>query len=72
MSTYTYAVNALVEFPVNGSKGRATRSGHLDAKFPLDEDDLKTLIATQVAKKNGCLVKQVTFVDFTFTEIPTA
>lgn len=69
---HTYAVNALVEFPANGSKGRATRSGHIDARLPLDGDDLKALIATQVAKKNGCLVKQVQFIEFTFTEIPTA
>lgn len=72
MPKYTYAVNALVAFPVNGSEGRATRSGHIDARFPLDGGDLKALIAAQVAKKNGCLVKQVEFVEFTFTEIPTA
>lgn len=71
MSKHTYVVNALVEFPVNGSKGRADRSGHIDAKLPLDGDDLKVLIAAQVAKKNCCLLKQVEFIEFTFTEIPT-
>jgi hypothetical protein len=70
MSQHTYAVNALVEFPANGSHGRATRSGHIDAAFPLGGEDLKALIAVQVAEKNGCLVKQVEFVEFTFTEIP--
>lgn len=70
MPKHTYAVNALTEFPVNGSKGRATRSGHVDSIIPLGEGDLKALIAAQVAKKNGCLVKQVEFVEFTFTEIP--
>jgi CO/xanthine dehydrogenase Mo-binding subunit len=72
MHQHVYAVNALVAFPANGSKGRATRSGHIDATLPLDGDGLKTLIAGQVAEKNGCPVEQVEFVEFTFTEIPTA
>lgn len=67
----SYAVNALIEFPCNGSTARATRSGHIDAALPASEEGLRGAIAAQFAEQRGCRPDQVTFVEFTFTEIPT-
>lgn len=68
----SYAVNALIEFPVNGTTARATRNGHIDAVLPATEEGLRGAIAAQVAGQRGCRADQVTFIEFTFTEIPTA
>lgn len=69
---HSYAVNALIEFPHKGTTARATRNGHIDAKLPATEEGLRGAIADQVAEQRGCRPDQVAFVEFTFTEIPTA
>ncbi|CAL9664691.1 hypothetical protein SUDANB1_07150 [Streptomyces sp. enrichment culture] len=68
----SYAVNALIEFPVNGTTARATRSGHINTALPATEEGLRGAIATQVAEQRNCRPDEVTFVEFTFTELPTA
>lgn len=69
---HSYAVNALIEFPCNGSHGRATRNGHIDTVLPTTEDELRGAIAAVDAEKHGCRPDEIRFVEFTFTEIPTA
>lgn len=71
MPQHCYAVNALIEFPVNGTTARATRSGHIDAALPATEEGLRGAIADQIAERHGCRPGEVTFVEFTFTELPT-
>jgi hypothetical protein len=72
MPQHCYAVNALVEFPHHGTTARATRYGHIDAVLPATEEDLRGAIAGQVAEQRDCRPDAVTFVEFTFTELPTA
>ncbi|MFJ8594845.1 hypothetical protein [Streptomyces sp. NPDC093598] len=72
MPQHCYAVNALVEFPVSGTTARATRYGRIDSNLPATEEGLRRAIAGQVAEQRGCRPEQVTFVEFTFTELPTA
>ena len=67
----TYVVNSLIEFPVNGSTGRGTRNGHIDTRLPADADGLRAAIAASVGEEFGVEPDRVTFVEFTFTEIPT-
>ncbi|MGW0577722.1 hypothetical protein ACWD25_17510 [Streptomyces sp. NPDC002920] len=70
MSQHSYAVNALIEFPVNGSTGRATRSGHIDTALPATEGEIRGAIAAVEAEKFGCRSDQIKFVEFTFTKLP--
>jgi hypothetical protein len=70
MFQHSYAVNALIEFPHNGSKGRATRSGHIETVLPATEDELRSAVARQQAEKSGCAPDQVVFVEFAYTELP--
>jgi hypothetical protein len=70
MPKHVYVVNALVEFPANGSVGRATRDGHINSAVKLSGSDLKAAVAVGVAKKHGCPAAAVKFVEFQFTEIP--
>jgi hypothetical protein len=72
MPLHTYVVNSLIEFPVNGSTARGTRNGHIDTQLPASADGLRGAIASHVAAEFGVEPDQVTFVEFTFTEIPTA
>jgi hypothetical protein len=71
MPEHCYAVNALVEFPANGTTARATRYGHIDTALPATEEGLRGAIAGQVAEQNDIRPDQVTFVEFTFTELTT-
>ena len=68
----SYAVNALIEFPHQGNTARATRTGHIDAALPATEGGLRGAIADHIAQERGCRADDVRFVEFTFTEIPTA
>ncbi|MFB7736204.1 hypothetical protein ACFC08_17825 [Streptomyces sp. NPDC056112] len=68
---HSYAVNALIEFPHNGSHGRATRNGHIDTVLPTTGEGLRAAIAVDAAEKYGCAVDEIDFVEFVFTEIPT-
>lgn len=70
MPKHTYAVNALIEFPANGSKGRATRSGHVDTVLPVTDAELRWAIARQNAERFGCEPGQIEFIEFTYTELP--
>lgn len=70
MSQHSYAVNALIEFPANGTVGRATRRGHIDTALPATEDGLRGAIAQQAAEERDCRPDQISFVEFTFTELP--
>jgi hypothetical protein len=70
MSQHSYAVNALIEFPANGSVGRATRVGHIDTVLPATEDEIRGAIAQATAERRGCRPDQIVFVEFTFTELP--
>jgi hypothetical protein len=72
MSQHSYAVNALIEFPHKGTTARATRNGHIDTALPATEEGLRGAIAAHVAEQRGIHLDEVTFVEFTFTEIPTA
>lgn len=72
MPQHSYAVNALIEFPINGTTGRATRNGHIDTHLPTTADELRGAIADQAAEKYGCQADEIRFVDFVFTELPTA
>lgn len=68
----SYVVNSLIEFPVNGATARGTRSGHIDTTLPASADGLRGAIAAHISREFGVEPNQVTFVEFTFTEIPTA
>lgn len=68
----SYAVNAVIDFPCNGSTGRATRSGHIDTVLPATAEELQGAIADQLAEDRGCRPDEVTFAEFMFTEIPTS
>ncbi|WP_442803637.1 hypothetical protein OG411_29905 [Streptomyces pseudogriseolus] len=68
----SYAVNALIEFPVNGTTARATRRGHIDTALPATQECLRGAIAMQVAEQRDCRPDDVQFIEFTFTELPTA
>ena len=72
MPKHVYAVNAVLDFPINGSFGRATRHGHIETAIPATADGLKGAIARDAAERFGIEPGQVTFAEFTFTEIPTA
>lgn len=72
MPQHTYVVNSLIEFPCNGSTARGTRKGHIDTQLPASADGLRGAIAAHVSAEFGVEPEQVTFVEFTFTEIPTA
>lgn len=72
MPQHSYLVNSLIEFPANGSTGRATRSGHIDSVGPATGEGLRAAIALDASRKYGCAVDEIGFVEFTFTEIPTA
>lgn len=70
MSQHSYAVNALIDFPANGTTGRAVRSGHIDTVLPATEDEIRGAIAHVEAEKHGCRPDEITFAEFTFTELP--
>lgn len=66
----SYVVNSLIEFPANGATARGTREGHIDTTLPATADGLRGAIAADVGEEFGVEPDQVTFIEFTFTEIP--
>lgn len=73
MYPYHYSFTGLVELPAFGkyaSGGRSAVHGHIGVPHPITEDQLKTVITKEEAKKFGCDPDGITFVRFTYTEIP--
>lgn len=70
---YRYSFNGLVDLPAFGkyaSGGRSTVNGDFSVPHPITERQLKTAIANEKAKQLGCDAAGITFVHFTYTELP--
>lgn len=76
MSQHAYSINALAEFPAyrrgRTVTGRATRTGEIVSERPMSEDVLRSIVARDIAARHECVLSEITFIDFTYTTLPTA
>lgn len=70
---YSYSFNGLIDLPAFGkyaAGGRSTVHGDVSFRQPVTKEQLQEVIAKEKAKRLGCDPAGITYVDFTYTELP--